>query len=106
MVRAADVVVIGGAGMGGSSAFALALRKAGWVILLEKSFVGAGSSGKSGSIIRQHYSHPLLVKMAGRGGYGAPYSITPDWQPILDRLGGIAGAFGEGGYFRPGLGRR
>jgi sarcosine oxidase subunit beta len=37
------------------------------VLVLEKSFLGAGSSGKSGAIIRQHYSHPLTAAMAQRG---------------------------------------
>jgi glycine/D-amino acid oxidase-like deaminating enzyme len=33
-------------------------------MLLEKSFLGAGSSGKSGAIIRQHYSNRLTAAMA------------------------------------------
>jgi sarcosine oxidase subunit beta len=36
------------------------------VVLLEKSFIGAGSSGKSGAIIRQHYSQRLTASMAQR----------------------------------------
>ena len=34
------------------------------VVLLEKSFLGAGSTGKSGAILRQHYSHEVTVRMA------------------------------------------
>src|SRR5262249_20246612 len=33
-------------------------------VLLEKSFLAAGSSGKSGAIIRQHYSNVLTASMA------------------------------------------
>ena len=33
-------------------------------LVLEKSFPGAGSTGKSGAILRQHYSTPLHVSMA------------------------------------------
>ncbi len=67
MTQTADVIVIGGGVMGTSIAFHLARRNAGKVLLLEKSCLGAGSSGKSGANIRQHYSHPLLVTMAQSG---------------------------------------
>ncbi len=53
--------------MGVSIAHHLALRGCGKIVLLEKTFIGAGSSGKSGAIIRQHYSTSLLVKMARHG---------------------------------------
>jgi sarcosine oxidase subunit beta len=64
MANASDIVIVGGGVMGTSIAFALAQRKAGRVVLLEKSFLGAGSSGKSGAIIRQHYSNRLTAAMA------------------------------------------
>ena len=67
MIDTADIVVIGGGVMGTSIAFHLAHRRAGRVLVLEKSFLGAGSSGKSGAIIRQHYSHPLTAGMARHG---------------------------------------
>src|SRR2546426_796466 len=63
----ADIVIIGGGVMGVSIAHHLAAAKCGSVCLLEKRFVGAGSSGKSGAIIRQHYSTDLLVRMARAG---------------------------------------
>jgi sarcosine oxidase subunit beta len=53
--------------MGVSIAHHLARAGAGKVLLLEKRFIGAGSSGKSGAIIRQHYSTSLLVQMARAG---------------------------------------
>jgi glycine/D-amino acid oxidase-like deaminating enzyme len=67
MSETADVVVIGGGVMGVSIAFHLAQRRAGKIVLLEKSHLGAASSGKSGAIIRQYYSHELLAAMAGHG---------------------------------------
>ena len=67
MTQTADVIVIGGGVMGTSIAFHLARRKADKVLLLEKSCLGAGSTGKSGANIRQHYSHPLLATMAQSG---------------------------------------
>jgi sarcosine oxidase subunit beta len=63
----ADIVIIGGGVMGVSIAHHLAAAKIGNVRVLEKRFIGAGSSGKSGAIIRQHYSTDLLVRMARAG---------------------------------------
>jgi sarcosine oxidase subunit beta len=59
-----DILIVGGGVMGTSMAWHLARRRAGRVVLLEKSFLGAGSSGKSGAIIRQHYSNRLTASMA------------------------------------------
>src|SRR5579863_8665038 len=59
-----DIIIVGGGVMGASIAWHLARRRAGKVVLLEKSFLGAGSSGKSGAIIRQHYSNRLTAAMA------------------------------------------
>jgi sarcosine oxidase subunit beta len=67
MAQSADVVVIGGGVMGVSIAHHLCAAGAGSVALVEKRHIGAGSSGKSGAIIRQHYSTPLLVRMARHG---------------------------------------
>jgi sarcosine oxidase subunit beta len=64
MSRTCDILVIGGGVIGVSIAFHLAKRRAGHVVLLEKSFLAAGSSGKSGAIVRQHYSNPLTARMA------------------------------------------
>src|SRR6059036_1531061 len=59
-----DILIVGGGVMGTSIAWHLAKRKAGRVVLLEKSYLGAGSSGKSGAIVRQHYSNRLTASMA------------------------------------------
>lgn len=64
MVQTGDVIVVGGGVIGTSIAYALARRRVGRVVLLEKTFLGAGSSGKSGAIIRQHYSNRLTASMA------------------------------------------
>src|SRR5437868_1919099 len=63
-MQTCDIVIVGGGVMGVSIAHALARRHVGSVVLLEKSYLGAGSSGKSGAIIRQHYSNRLTVSMA------------------------------------------
>jgi len=64
MAQTSDVLIVGGGVIGTSIALHLARRRAGKVVLLEKSFLGAGSSGKSGAIIRQHYSNRLTAAMA------------------------------------------
>src|SRR6516165_6502359 len=64
MAVSSDFLIVGGGVVGSSIAFHLAQRHAGRVLLLEKSFLGAGSSGKSGAIIRQHYSNRLTAQMA------------------------------------------
>ena len=64
MTPSGDILIVGGGVMGTSMALALARRQVGRVVVLEKSFLGAGSSGKSGAIVRQHYSNRLTASMA------------------------------------------
>ena len=53
----ADVVVIGGGVNGLSTAYQLAKRRAGRVVVLEKGEIGSGATGKSGALVRQHYTN-------------------------------------------------
>ena len=59
-----DAVVIGGGIMGGWIALELAEAGVGEILLIEKRYPGAGSTGKSGAILRQHYSHHTSIAMA------------------------------------------
>ncbi len=63
MLSIADVVVIGAGITGASAAFQLAQRGL-QVAVVEKRFIAAGSTGKSGAIIRQHYSNETTARMA------------------------------------------
>src|SRR5713226_4081693 len=63
-MQTCDILIVGGGVMGVSIAHALAQRRVGRIVVLEKAYLGAGSSGKSGAIIRQHYSNRLTAAMA------------------------------------------
>ncbi|HXM54068.1 MAG TPA: FAD-binding oxidoreductase [Candidatus Dormibacteraeota bacterium] len=66
MSEAAVVVV--GAGINGLSlAFHLARRGAGPVVVLERSQVGAGATGRSGGIVRTHYADEAEIRLALEG---------------------------------------
>jgi sarcosine oxidase subunit beta len=60
----ADVVIIGGGIMGLFTALALSEERDRRIVVLERRRLGAGSSGKSGAILRQHYSHETTIRMA------------------------------------------
>ena len=54
MSNTADVLIIGGGVQGASLAFHLA-RRGVKVIVLEKTFVAAGATGRSSGLVRMHY---------------------------------------------------
>jgi sarcosine oxidase subunit beta len=64
MSATADIVIIGGGAMGTSAAFYLAQRGHGKVVLLERTSLAAGASGKSTAVVRQHYSNPIYARWA------------------------------------------
>lgn len=66
-LRRADTVIVGGGVMGTAIAWHAARHAdpiEGPVVLLEKTALAAGSSGRSGAILRQHYSDRELASMA------------------------------------------
>ena len=63
MQRSYDVVVIGGGVMGLMVATHLRLLGAGSIALLEQR-LRAPAGGKSGAVLRQHYSHVQTIRMA------------------------------------------
>jgi len=63
MTHSSDVVIVGAGIMGCASAYHLAQRGL-TVTVVEKGSIGAGGTGRSSAIIRQHYSNELTARMA------------------------------------------
>jgi sarcosine oxidase subunit beta len=80
MAETAGVVVIGGGCIGTSIALHLAREGVRDVLLLERAYLCAGTTGQSGAIVRQHYSNDFTAAMA-RDSLG----IFRQWA---DRIGG------------------
>src|SRR6266516_1330775 len=64
MTTTAEVIIIGGGVMGASIAYHLAKRGGGQITLLERQALCNGTTGRSGAIVRQHYSNDYTVRMA------------------------------------------
>ena len=62
-----EVVIVGGGIVGLSTAFHLASKGVRDVTVVERRFIGAGASGKSGAIIRTHYSNEPETRLAIEG---------------------------------------
>ena len=89
----ADVVVIGGGLMGCATAFALLERGAGRVALVERRTPGAGDSGLSFSMVRRHYTNPVVVQLAASGS-----RTIMRWA---EEVGAGASGYVETGYLLP-----
>ncbi len=64
MTEATDILIIGGGVMGASIAYHLVQQGSGRVVLLEQHALGTGTTGRSGAIVRQHYSNDFTIRMA------------------------------------------
>ena len=82
MVKTADIVIVGAGVTGCSIAMQLALRKAGRILILDKSEVGFGGSGRSSALVRMHYSFPGEVQLAVKS-----LEIFRHWPEIVGRPG-------------------
>jgi sarcosine oxidase subunit beta len=63
-MKRADVVVIGGGVIGASTAFHLATLGVRRVHVLERRHLAAGASGKSGALVRMHYTNETESRLA------------------------------------------
>ena len=89
MRNTADAVIIGGGVMGCSLLYYLARRGVGRPLLLERSVLGAGSTGRSQAICRMHYSNPITASMA--------WNSLQVYADFGDQVGGDSG-FVKTGY--------
>jgi sarcosine oxidase subunit beta len=64
MSSTADAVIVGGGVVGTSVAFHLALLGMGRVVLCERRFLAAGATGKSGALVRTHYTNEPEARLA------------------------------------------
>jgi sarcosine oxidase subunit beta len=64
MSETADIVIIGGGVIGASIAYQLAKQQDGRVVLFERQALCNGTTGRSGAIVRQHYSNQFTIRMA------------------------------------------
>ena len=87
----ADVVVIGGGVNGASTAFHLAGLGVKRVVLVERRHLAAGASGKSGSLVRMHYTNEHESRLAFES-----LAVFRDWG---NRVGGECG-FEPVGYLK------
>ena len=85
----ADVIVVGAGVQGASLAFHLA-RRGSNVLVLERSAVGAGATGRSSGFVRMHYDLELETRLAW-----ASYPYFANWA---DRVGE-----GDPGFVRTGF---
>ena len=76
--RGTDVAVVGGGIVGTSLARELARRGAGKVTLFERGVVAAGASGRTGALLRQHYSNRPEATLAWEG-----YKVFAGWPEIV-----------------------
>src|SRR2546423_12301561 len=66
MSETADILIIGGGVMGASIAHSIVKQggSGNRVVLLERQALCNGTTGRSGAIVRQHYSNDFTVRMA------------------------------------------
>src|SRR5918912_1461940 len=81
--RTADAIVVGGGVIGASTAFHLTQLGLRDVLLLEQRFLAAGASGKSGALIRMHYTNAPEARLARQS-----LDVFRDWS---DLVGGDCG---------------
>ena len=73
-----DVVVIGGGIVGASTAFFLSSKSDARVALLERGTIASEASGRTGALLRRHYTNEAEARLAHRG-----YEIYRDWEAIV-----------------------
>ncbi len=74
----ADVVIIGAGVNGLSAAFRLAQGGAGKIVVVERTHVAGGASGKSGALVRMHYTNAPETELAVKS-----LGVFQNWGEIV-----------------------
>jgi sarcosine oxidase subunit beta len=90
MSSTADVVVVGAGVVGASVAFHLALRGVRNIVVCERRWPAAGATGKSGALVRTHYTNVPEARLAAAS---LPY--FHHWSDLVGR--------GDCGFLRCGM---
>lgn len=83
MAETADIVIVGAGANGVSTAFHLARMGAGRIVVVERWHLAAGATGKSGALVRTHYTNEPETRMALES-----YKYFANWR---DLAGGDCG---------------
>ena len=89
MTETADIVVIGAGVNGASTAFHLTRRGAGRIIILEQGTMASGATGKSGALVRCHYTNRPETELARHS-----LDYFHNWQELVG---------GDCGFVRAGI---
>lgn len=76
--RSVDIAIVGGGIMGASLAWHLAKAGAGRVALFERAVIGAGASGRTGALLRRHYSNRPEAILAQRS-----WQTFANWPDVV-----------------------
>lgn len=79
MAETADVVIVGGGIVGCSVAFHLAERRAGRVVLLERSTLGSGTSSRGSGGVRLQFSTAINIQLS--------LQVLPFFEQFKERFG-------------------
>src|SRR5215207_10951167 len=90
MSTTADAVVVGGGVIGASTAFHLASLGLRRVVVCERRWPAAGASGKSGALVRMHYTNEPEARLAHAS------------LPYFQRWDELVGA-GTSGFLKTGM---
>src|SRR4051794_34375330 len=63
-MKTADVVIVGAGVNGASTAFHLAKAGVRNIVVVERHYVAAGATGKSGALVRMHYTNEPETRLA------------------------------------------
>jgi sarcosine oxidase subunit beta len=74
----ADTIVIGGGVNGASTLFHLAQAGLRNVVLVERSHLAAGATGKSGALVRMHYTNPYETRLAHES-----LKVFQNWDAVV-----------------------